>query len=260
MNVNTFLEAIVREFYSRGFSDFLPFYVVNEYPKSGGTWIGQMLSSSLEVPFPRNCIPKFESSIMHGHHFHHFGLNNVLCVWRDGRDVLVSWYYHCLFKNERRNSKLVDIVRSDIQFDDYFDIRSNLPRFIDYVFNNQKHPAYSWAEFVRKWYGRNDVVYVRYEDMLKNGPSELMRITYELNKSSITDAHAKRIVAEYSFSKLSGRERGDENMNSFMRKGIAGDWVNHFSPEARRMFDSFAGDELILLGYEKDHSWVTNGN
>jgi hypothetical protein len=37
---------------------------------------------------------------------------------------------------------------------------------------------------------------------------------------------------------------------------VVGDWRNYFSPEARESFDRYAGDELILLGYERDRAWV----
>ena len=40
-------------------------YVVNEYPKSGGSWVAEMLSEALGVPFPRNRLPMLRSSILH---------------------------------------------------------------------------------------------------------------------------------------------------------------------------------------------------
>jgi sulfotransferase family protein len=49
---------------------------------------------------------------------------------------------------------------------------------------------------------------------------------------------------------------GEENKRSFLRKGVVGDWRNQFSLEAREVFDRYAGEELILLGYEKDRKWV----
>jgi sulfotransferase 6B1 len=39
------------------------------------------------------------------------------------------------------------------------------------------------------------------------------------------------------------------------RKGIAGDWRNHFTEDHRRAFKEVAGDILIRLGYEKDMAW-----
>lgn len=37
---------------------------------------------------------------------------------------------------------------------------------------------------------------------------------------------------------------------------MIGDWRNNFTQEARQVFDYYAGDELILLGYERDRDWV----
>lgn len=237
----------------------LPLVTVNEYPKSGGTWLAQMLSSSLSLPFPRNEPPGINPSIMHGHYLKPWGMKNVIILWRDGRDVMTSWYYHCLFKNERSNAALVDIVRRDLNFADYDDIQSNLPAFIEYSFRTQKHPKFSWAEFVRQWHGRDSVIYTSYEILREDTVSELARIignidciNVDIDMESVT-----MIVDEFSFERQSGRNSGQINNSSFMRKGVVGDWTNHFSLEARQVFDEFAGNELIMLGYEKDHSWVS---
>lgn len=39
------------------------------------------------------------------------------------------------------------------------------------------------------------------------------------------------------------------------RKGIAGDWRNHFNDAHREAFDEVAGDILIELGYEDSRDW-----
>ena len=41
---------------------------------------------------------------------------------------------------------------------------------------------------------------------------------------------------------LGGRTQGEEASSSFYRKGIAGDWKNHFSEEDRRVFKEEAGE------------------
>ena len=48
---------------------------------------------------------------------------------------MVSWYYHCLFQAENTHASFVARARSDLRFDDYSDIRQNLPEFIDYSFS-----------------------------------------------------------------------------------------------------------------------------
>jgi hypothetical protein len=39
------------------------------------------------------------------------------------------------------------------------------------------------------------------------------------------------------------------------RKGIIGDWRNHFSAEHKRVFKELAGQILINLGYEQNYDW-----
>ena len=154
-------------------SGVIPLYIVNEYPKSGGTWVGQMLGRALRVPFPRNRFPVLRPSIMHGHYLRPWGMKNVVVVWRDGRDVMVSWYYQNLFSHEWRNDLQVERARREFSFRNYDDIYENLPEFIEWAFTQKRSsprlswtdPRFSWTDFVRRWYHREDVVHVRYEDL-----------------------------------------------------------------------------------------------
>ena len=234
----------------------LPLYVVNEYPKSGGSWTAQMLERALGVPFPRNRLPVLRSSIMQGHYLSPRGIKNVLVVWRDGRDVMVSWYHHCLFTNERQNAPLVAETRRDLHFEDYGDVQRNLPAFLEYAFTRQNRPHFTWPDFVRSWYDRGGVVHTSYEALRRDTAGELVRISRKLAGHDLDSDLAKKIADEFSFARQAGREVGEENKGSFIRKGVVGDWRNQFGREAREVFDRYAGEELILLGYEKDHSWV----
>jgi hypothetical protein len=183
-------------------------------------------------------------------------MKNVVVIWRDGRDVLVSWYHHCLFKNDRGNAALVDIVRRELPFPDYADVWRNLPAFIEYSFTRQRHPRFSWADFVRCWHGRSGVHYVHYEYLRSNTSGELQRLAFGLSGKVLGTERAVAIAEEFSFARQSGRLPGEENKRSFMRKGIVGDWRNHFSQDACELFDHYAGAELILLGYESDSGWI----
>ena len=108
--------------------------LVSEYPKSGASWFCQMLSEAINVPFPRNKIPKFESCILHGHHLYRPSFGKIIGVIRDGRDVMVSAYFYFLFENERNPPHLVQEFRKALPFADYNDVRNNMPRFISYMF------------------------------------------------------------------------------------------------------------------------------
>jgi hypothetical protein len=57
-------------------------------------------------------------------------------------------------------------------------------------------------------------------------------------------------LTQASFAKFSsGRSPGEENRLSFFRKGVVGDWRNHFSAEANAVFRERAGAWLDRLGY-----------
>lgn len=240
------------------FSNFLPLYIVNEHPKSGGTWVAQMLSSALDLPFFRNQIPSFCTSIIHGHYLNPRGLHNVLVVWRDGRDVMVSWYHHSFFlRKDGRNKDQVKVWRNNLNFDNYKDVKNNLPEFIEYCFTRKQHSLrFTWSDFVKTWLNQPNVVYVKYEDLRGQPVAELLRVVYRLAGLSMDENTATRIVEEYSFERLTGRRPGQENSESFLRKGIVGDWKNYFSPEACKIFNYYAGRELVSLGYEEDHTWI----
>ncbi|WP_022834891.1 sulfotransferase domain-containing protein [Salisaeta longa] len=65
-----------------------------------------------------------------------------------------------------------------------------------------------------------------------------------------------RILEAKSFKKLSGgRARGEEKRSSHYRKGVPGDWANHFTPAVTDAFKARYGDLLVRLGYASNQSW-----
>jgi hypothetical protein len=51
------------------------------------------------------------------------------------------------------------------------------------------------------------------------------------------------------------RNLGDEKRNVHARKGLPGDWKNHFTKKHVAKFKRLFGDVLVTLGYEKDQDW-----
>ena len=131
------LDAMQRLIMVNTLSGVLPLYIVTEYPKSGGSWLCSMLSEYMNIPFPRNRRPNLTSSIMHGHMSYSPLMRNVTCFFRDGRDVMISFYYHMLFENDKNSPILVSRTRSDLNFTNVDDIKSNLSDFIEYVHNRE---------------------------------------------------------------------------------------------------------------------------
>jgi hypothetical protein len=101
----------------------------------------------------------------------------------------------------------------------------------------------------------SDYTEVRYEDLLERPNEEVQRLLGFLGVDA-DERLVEHCVSSASFEKLSrGRERGQEDPSSFYRKGVAGDWKNHFTEEDRRVFKEEAGELLIRLGYEDDLDW-----
>ena len=186
----------------------VPLYVVNEFPKSGGTWVGQMLGRALGVPFPRNRLPMLRPSIMHGHYLVPWGMKNVVVCWRDGRDVMVSWYHQQLISHEW-NERQVRRSRKELRLHDYEDVYENLPAFIEYAFTRPHSPRFSWTDFVRRWHGRKAAIHVRYEDLRRETARELRRVVRELTgERRLSPEEATAIVEEFSFERQAGRRPG----------------------------------------------------
>ena len=251
------LNAILRYAMIHSMAKYLPLFIVNEYPRSGGTWISQMISDSLNIPFPRNRLPVFRSSVMHVHTLHCWNMHNMLIVWRDGRDILVSQYYHFLFENDcGGNSYLVERCRSELGFSDYQDIEKNIVPFMEFVFEKKRIFRFSWSDFVNKWIGYRCAVHVKYEEMREHPCENLKCIVEKMAGSELAPYKMEEIVEKYSFKKISGRSMGQENTKSFLRKGVVGDWKNYFNKEARKKFNMYAGAALIELAYEDSERWV----
>lgn len=250
-------EAAVRLAMWRLLSGRLPLYLVSEYPKSGGTWFSSMLAEYLEVPFPRNRFPAPVASVMHGHNLWHASYCNAFCVLRDGRDVVVSSYFHHVIGNDRVPDHVVARNRAAMGLDDPSDVRRHLPAYIDYLF--EKHDRtrfrFTWAEFIQSWISRG-VGVVRYERLLEDPVGEMGdAIERVLGRPADRDRLGE-IAERHSFRNVARRRPGEENPRSFLRKGVAGDWKEKFTPAAREAFDRHAGEELVLAGYVEDRSWV----
>jgi hypothetical protein len=259
-------EVAFRLLYINYFSKFIPTILITEFPKSGGTWLGQLIASYLELPFPRNRFPKLRPSVFHGHYLpikKSKNLKKILWLVRDGRDVMVSHYFHSLIWNDKNVliPNYVNYTRKKMSFDDYDNVKKNLPEFIKYSFEHVlPRSVYftrigNWATFNHSWleYRKNnqDIVYmVKYESLLENTEKELQRILIDAFDIKPSPEKISHIVNTYAFETQTQRPKGDEDSKSFLRKGISGDWKNNFSEEAEKLFNSYAREMLENIGYE----------
>lgn len=242
--------AVRHKILIRSFSALAPFYLVNEFPKSGGTWLAQMLADALNVPFRRNAPIQIERSVTHGHFLNPVALRNVVIIWRDPRDVLVSLYYHCYFVNEHHNEPLVRLMKARCPFDDYSDIRANLPAFICFVSQKSMSPFFPWPEFVRAWTHRRGTVQTSYEALRVDAAGELARVVEALTDTVLPDGCAECVAERHSFThakQAADKTRPAGTELSFIREGSLGGWRKHFTTDAETAFRKNGYEEAIAL-------------
>ena len=152
----------------------------------------------------------------------------IIYVLRDPRDVSVSLYHHL------KKTALFKFV-NEATFDDFHK---------QYMRNKETAVYGLWEKHVDSWLSKKDefnMLVIRYEDMIENSPREIEKVAkfVGLNLSSSRIAEIAELT---SFAKVTSKGDffKDESgvTNSILRKGVAGDWRNHFQDK----------DEAIKMG------------
>ncbi len=182
-----------------------------------------------------------------------------LHMLRDGRDVVVSDVF-LLFRELDRSRRLPEDVRREATRSREFHVFGKgrpAPLLQPAV---MRHLVENWvgciagARRARELFG-SAFHEVRYESIVARPNDELAAIFRWLGVESDA-ALVEHMVSTNTFERLSGgRVRGEEDRAAEWRKGVSGDWRNHFTNDDKAMFKSLAGELLIELGYEKDMGW-----
>ncbi len=243
------------------FPDAIPLVFVIGYPKSGTTWACQLVADYLRLPYPRwSLLPVACAAAVQGHAPVRKRYRNAVYVLRDGRDVLVSQYFfHARFIPEGDHPRLPARLRRVYPgLVNKADVRKNFAPFVERQMTKPESSRLNWAQHARSYFEvRNpNVVLLRYEDLLAAGAKTLAEAMGRLMGAEPELERATDALGRFSFQTLAGRPPGHEDRSAFLRKGQAGDWVNHFTREAAEIFDHYCGEMLITAGYEPDHAWV----
>jgi len=111
-----------------------------------------------------------------------------------------------------------------------------------------------------RWnYGHPDILELRMEDVTTDPETHLGRIAGFLGLGEahgVTTTYLAKLAQKHSFDVLSGgRAPGVEDRTSHLRKGVAGDWANHFEPVHVAYMKEHYGELLKKLGYETSDEW-----
>lgn len=173
-----------------------------------------------------------------------FARHPLICfvIIRDLRDALVSAYFS--YKNS--HPILAEKHRRRRQMLRRMDQEQGMLYMMDEVLTGYAAIQTSWMN--------SQALLIRYEEILADEYTLFERMIAYC-QIDIEPRRLHTIITNNSFRMISGRNRGQEDVMSHQRKGIAGDWRNHFTPRIRDRFKQQYGDVLIKTGYEHDDSW-----
>lgn len=235
--------------------------VIASYPKSGSTWVRfiltKLLAREAEVDFLQAQLQVPEISkhaqaqgvnyellasprFMRTHAECYAACPRAVYLLRDGRDVMVSYYFH---------------------FQKFHEFTGTLFEFLE----SDRRPS-EWNEHVDSWIFNNAALdrmcVIRYEDLLQDTARELRKLV-DFGGLKTGDAELRRAIDECTLEKMKAVEKkkglghaapGNPDI-AFIRKGGSGNWREHFGDQEKTVFKARHGLTLIKAGYESSMDW-----
>ncbi|XP_040271536.1 sulfotransferase 2B1-like isoform X2 [Bufo bufo] len=242
-------------------------YIVS-YPKSGTTWMMEILSllckngdftwcrevpNFMRIPWldvsglgeklvdecqsprflashlPIQCFPKSLSS----------SKAKIIYIARSPKDVLVSLYH---FAN------MSYLVKKSNSFDEFMK-----------DFLQGRVPFGSWFDHIKGWMQMKDnknFLFVTYEDLSQDHRGTIKKICTFLEKE-LEEQAIDLVVEHSSFKSMKNNSMSNNSLvpdyvidtknNNFMRKGIIGDWKNHFTQKQKEYMDIIYQQKMKAL-------------
>jgi len=233
-----------------------PIVVVNEYPKSGGTWLGKMLAATLDLPFIDNSVlPPGCPCVIRNHWSPDKVPKTSIYIVRDYRDVMVSLFHH-RYRNYQRLPKLHAYYRKCIGADlDILKIDSQMAGFLKVENSYFGYGTYSgWVEHMRKTIDAvnkdQQSMLVRYEDLVADPGNTIRSIVSNRFGYDIDSHKLNMVVKTFDISVMKKSQNNHSGQTTFVRKGGSGNWRSVFNEDAQVRAEEYARDMLIQLGYE----------
>ncbi|XP_019628514.1 PREDICTED: sulfotransferase family cytosolic 1B member 1-like [Branchiostoma belcheri] len=260
--------------------DVIPDYVIRDddvvivtYPKAGTNWIIEIVNKLLraagktdvtteDIPWaiestlpqfgqPGHVILKDQPSprILHTHLPYHLAPNMVtnpegkvkaIVLMRNPKDTVVS-SHHFNRKMQASLGAPSDVTPWDKYLQCFLDGKVMYGDFYDH--------ALGW------WQMRDDphFLFLKYEDMKKDLSSVVMKIK-EFLDITLDDVTTASIIESFSFANLTSawKTSGNQLKTFIARKGVVGDWKNHFSEPQSEAFDARYRERLEGTGLQFD--------
>ncbi|XP_064625134.1 sulfotransferase 1A1-like isoform X2 [Lineus longissimus] len=169
----------------------------------------------------------------------------IRCIYvmRNPKDTLVSYYY--FYKSTSSFGKFPGL------WSDFFEmfLLNNL------CYGNLIDNYLSWWEHRDK----PNILFLFYEDLLRFPKREIKKIAAFCDRPDMPDATIDKITEATSFKNMKSNPKTnytsipediDCSVSAFMRKGLIGDWKNHFTIAQNEIMDKILKERLAGTGLD----------
>jgi hypothetical protein len=169
-------------------------------------------------------------------------------VIRDPRDIVVSGYFSHLHSHSDKEWPQLTAYRTSLK---------TLNK-VEGLMAEMEFDSVYFRHMLNWDYENPAILECRFEDVISDPPARFEMILRHLGMmpGRIGRPELDRVLRALSFERLSGGRRpGEENVRSHFRKGVPGDWKNHFSPAHITRFKDLYNPLLLKTGYETSAAW-----
>ena len=224
-------------------------YPPNEFnvigtPRSGTKWVQKVL----ELLIQHDCKGRLRKKIRpllridtSVRHFHEGVVEDfsprqkIVFVYRDIRDAIVSAYHY--IRNDMHPGTMTCTPDAFAKLSKEEALEQHIILYMKY-----RMPAMVYWLNV----DAQNLAKIRYEDMLTDREGNIRAVIDKFGMR-LSEESILSVVEQTSFRAMSGRREGTEDVRSHQRKGVAGDWVNHFTERHVRIFRAMGGEDLLRM-------------
>ena len=204
---------------------------------------GDILAWRENHPFDFWCYTNADYTFVRGVHVEGFH------VVRDPRDVVVSGYFSHLYSHPDHGWPRLRHYRRYL---------STLPEE-EGILREMEFSAPVMADMLGWNEHPPSIRLIRFEDLIARPAGLFCELFAGLGliPDRIGEWTVREIVERHSFERLSGgRRTGHEDLRHHYRRGMPGDWRNHFTPRHTEYFQRLYNPLLLRLGYETREDWA----